>query len=86
MVLERHPSRGAKRLWTRKFPAHTSRGCVRFDLVRFGLAIEAAEVTPSHREAICWTALFDVGDVHWDTFEAELRRLATLGYTFPEVG
>jgi hypothetical protein len=56
------------------------------DLVRFGLAIEMAEVAPSHREAICWTNLLDVGDVHWDAFEAELRRLATLGYTFPEVG
>jgi hypothetical protein len=54
------------------------------DLVRFGLAIEAAEVSPVHREGISWAALLDAGDVHWDIFQAELRRLAKLGYTFPE--
>lgn len=56
------------------------------DLVRFGLAIEAAEIAPAHREAICWEALLDAGDVHWDAFQAELKRLVTFGYTFPEVG
>jgi hypothetical protein len=56
------------------------------DLVRFGLAIEAAEVAPTDREAICWKALLDAGDVRWDAFQAELRRLAILGYTFPEAG
>jgi hypothetical protein len=56
------------------------------DLVRFGLAIEAAEVAPAHRESVCWAALLDAGDVHWDAFQIELRRLAALGYTFPEVG
>jgi hypothetical protein len=56
------------------------------DLVRFGLAIEAAEVAPAHRESVCWAALLDTGDVHWDAFQTELRRLTALGYTFPEVG
>ena len=56
------------------------------DLVRFSLAIEAAEVAPAHRESVCWAALLDAGDVHWDAFQTELRCLAALGYTFPEVG
>jgi hypothetical protein len=54
------------------------------DLVRFGLAIEAAEVAPAHREGISWASLLDAGDVLWDIFQVELRRLAKLGYTFPE--
>jgi hypothetical protein len=66
---------GAKLIWMRA-P----------DLVRFGLAIEAAEVTPADREGISWVTLFDTGDVHWDVFQAELGKLAHLGYTFPEDG
>jgi hypothetical protein len=54
------------------------------DLVRFGLAIEAAEVLPAHREAIAWGALLDAGNVHWEVFRTELVRLAELGYTFRE--
>ena len=56
------------------------------DLVRFGLAIEAAEVAPADREGISWATLFDTGDVRWDVFQAELGKLAQLGYTFPEDG
>lgn len=54
------------------------------DLVRFGLAIETAEVAPVDREGISWAALLDAGDVYWDVFQAELTKLAELGYTFPE--
>lgn len=55
------------------------------DLARFGLAIEQAEVSPEHRERIRWDRLCGFGDVHWDSFETELRELSVLGYSFPEV-
>jgi hypothetical protein len=66
---------GAKLIWMRAS-----------DLVRFGLAIEAAEVAPADREGISWATLLDTGDVHWDVFQAELGKLTQLGYTFPEDG
>jgi hypothetical protein len=54
------------------------------DLVRFGLAIRGSRGCASGREGISWAALLDAGDVHWDVFQAELTKLAELGYTFPE--
>jgi hypothetical protein len=54
------------------------------DLVRFGLAIERAEVTSAHRRTIGWGALLDAGNVGWDAFRAELDRLRGMGYVFAE--
>ncbi len=54
------------------------------DLVRFGLTIERAQVTPIDRETIHWAELLDAGDVQWEAFQNELHLLSQLGYTFPE--
>jgi hypothetical protein len=52
------------------------------DLVRFGLAIESAGVSPADRRRIGWSRILDAGDVKWDAFEAEIRRLEMRGYMF----
>ena len=54
------------------------------DLVRFGLAIEQAGVSPGDRESIRWDSILDTGDVCWDAFGQELQRLTACGYSFSE--
>lgn len=73
---------GRQRALRRMVPGATLTWMRARDLVRFGLALEQAEVRPEHRETIAWTALLDTGDVTWTAFRGELERLAALNYTF----
>lgn len=50
------------------------------DLVRFGLALERAELPSAVRESIHWTEILDDGDVSWETFNNQLLKLRSDGH------